>query len=275
MPSRQAPQPLRQHRQEAPFFAFLGIRTAAQLRRLPLTLARGALLAWKRRLEASGAAPATVRRRLARLSCVFSPETIDGMARATREGRPSRALPFSASQVRAILDAPAPTTLRGLRDRAVLAVGFQAGFWLAPIVRLKVRDFDQAKGVLGLGWQGGPKESLALEADTLRRIHDYLVAAGHAEDLDGPLFRPVHVRGRGIERPISPAAIYRILPRYLRRLRIRGRYSAHSLRVAFIAAALERGVSLEEAWRAAGYAYATALGEPTGQDAEKSAARLQ
>jgi len=46
------------------FMAFLGIRTAEQLGRVD----RGAVIAWKRELEAAGAKPETIRRKLAALS---------------------------------------------------------------------------------------------------------------------------------------------------------------------------------------------------------------
>jgi hypothetical protein len=44
---------------------------------------------------------------------------------------------------------------------------------------------------------------------TLKRINEYLEAAGHREDLDGPLFRPFKNPITGdLDKPLSPAAIY-------------------------------------------------------------------
>lgn len=40
-------------------------------------------------------------------------------------------------------------------------------------------------------------------------IGDYLAMAGHADDLDGPLFRPVkNNRGGGLNKALSPHAVY-------------------------------------------------------------------
>ena len=47
---------------------------------------------------------------------------------------------FSQKQARAILDAPDPEKLLGLRDRAILPVGLQVGFRRAEIAGLKVAD---------------------------------------------------------------------------------------------------------------------------------------
>ena len=49
---------------------------------------------------------------------------------------------FSQKQARAILDAPNPEKLVGLRDRAILSVGLQVGFRRAEIAALKVADFQ-------------------------------------------------------------------------------------------------------------------------------------
>jgi integrase/recombinase XerD len=50
-----------------------------------------------------------------------------------------------------------------------------------------------------------PAHPLALE-----RIHDYLGAAGHGEDPDGPLFRPLkNPAGRGdTDRPLTHGVVY-------------------------------------------------------------------
>jgi integrase len=54
---------------------------------------------------------------------------------------------FSQKQARAILDAPNPEKLLGLRDRAILSVGLQAGFRRAEIVALQVADFQMNRGL--------------------------------------------------------------------------------------------------------------------------------
>ena len=52
--------------------------------------------------------------------------------------------------------------------------------------------------------KGGKKESLAMHQQTAQRIRDYLAVAGHGEDLEGPLFRPVRGNPEGQE-----AALFR------------------------------------------------------------------
>jgi integrase/recombinase XerD len=264
------------------FMRFLQIRTTEELRKVD----RGAVIAWKRELEITGTKPITVRRKLAALSSLFSHLVHHQVLslnpcreiRRPRINRRSGATPaFSPAQARAILDAPDPATLQGLRDRAILSVGFQAGPRRASIVRLRVRDFREDAGfdTLVFQWKGGHEHRVALHPQTTQRIRDYFTASGHAEDLDGPLFRPVRSRSDlPTKRALRDQAVARILQHYARRVGVKGRYSAHSMRATFITVALQNGASLEDVQAAAGHAdpSTTKLYDKRGYNPEKSAA---
>jgi integrase/recombinase XerD len=165
--------------------------------------------------------------------------------------------------------------LVGLRDRAILSVGFQARARPGSIARLKVRDFHQDAGydALRFVWKGGHAHAVALHPQTAQRLRDYLEAAGHGEDLDGSVFRPVRGR-KNPRRHLHPKEIDRILKRAIRVAKIRGRFSAHSMRATFITTALANGASLEDVQQAAGHADpgTTKLYDCRGYNPEKSAA---
>jgi integrase len=84
--------------------------------------------------------------------------------------------------------------------------------------------------------------------------HAYLDAASHADDLGGPMFRPLsHNRKRQeSRRHMDPDAIDRILRKTPAIGLTRG-YSAHSMRATFITTALENGATLDDVQRAAGH----------------------
>jgi integrase/recombinase XerD len=100
---------------------------------------------------------------------------------------------FTPQQARALLEAPDPTTVKGLRDRAILAVGLQVGLRRSEIVRLKVRDLHTTGGcdALRVTRKRGIRAIVAIQPETAHRLRAYLEAAGHAEDREGPLFRPM------------------------------------------------------------------------------------
>jgi site-specific recombinase XerD len=105
--------------------------------------------------------------------------------------------------------------------------------------------------------------------------------AGHEDDLDGPLFRPLRTNGKvnrsmGPEvnaRHMDPDAIDRIVRKYALRIGLSRDYSAHSMRATFITTALKNGARFEDVQDAAGHANpsTTRLYDRRGYDPEKSA----
>jgi integrase len=164
-----------------------------------------------------------------------------------------------------------------LRDRAILAVGLQIGLRRAEIAALTVGDLHQNRGYdsLRIVRKGGRRDALAIHPKTVQRVKAYLDAAGHAADLDGPLFRPLSDNRKMQEarRHMHPDAIDRVLRKHARALGLDRGYSAHSMRATFITTALENGCSLEDVQRAAGHREpgTTKLYDRRGYNPEKSA----
>lgn len=283
--SQQSPETRRAYRQDvAHFIRAMDISATADFRKVD----RMAVVAWKRAMEQEGAKPRTVRRRLAALSSLFS-HLVDRRAadsnpvREIRRPKVNRRQgtthAFSATQARKLLDAPDPFTLQGLRDRAILSVGLQAGPRRSEIAKLLVKDFHENAGYPSLHFirKGGEDHSLAIHQQTAQRIREYLADAGHEGDLEGPLFRPVRAkspRADNPRRPLHPDMIDRIVRHYAKRIGLSRGFSAHSMRATFITRTLENGASLEEVQRAAGHADAstTKLYDRRGYNPEKSAA---
>jgi integrase/recombinase XerD len=283
--SQQSPQTRRAYRNDvAHFLRTIAIEKTSDFRKVD----RMAVVAWKRRMEEEGAKPRTVRRRLAALSSLFS----HLVARRAADSNPVREIrrpkvnrrqgtthAFSAAQARKLLDAPEAFTLQGLRDRAILSVGLQAGPRRSEIAGLKVKDFHEDAGYPSLHFirKGGEDHSLAIHQQTAQRIREYLSSAGHELDLDGPLFRPVRAKSPKADDPrraLHPDMIDRIVRRYAKSIGLSRGFSAHSMRATFITRTLENGASLEEVQRAAGHADAstTKLYDRRGYNPEKSAA---
>lgn len=97
--------------------------------------------------------------------------------------------------------------------------------------------------------------ALAIHPQTAQRIRAFLALAGHGDDLDGPLFRPLgrYRKMHESRRPMHPDAIDRVLRKHARAIGLDRRYSAHSMRATFITTTLENGAALEEVQKAAGH----------------------
>jgi site-specific recombinase XerD len=238
------------------------------------------------------AKPRTIRRRLSALSSLFAhliahraadENPVRDIKRPKVNRRQGTTRAFSPKEARKVLDVPKPDTLRGLRDRAILSIGFQAGLRRSEIASLLVKDFHTNVGYksLHLIRKGGEDLSLALNPQTVQRIEDYLAAAGHGGDLEGPLFRPVapkkersRTRRRELRRHLQPEVIDRILRKHAAIAELDTGYTAHSMRATFITTALDKGASLEDVQRDVGHAdpSTTKLYDRRGYNPEKSAA---
>ncbi|MCI0430185.1 MAG: site-specific integrase [Rhodospirillales bacterium] len=159
-------------------------------------------------------------------------------------------------------------TLAGLRDRALLLVGFASGGRRrSEIASLKVEDvIEEAPVPADPGNPHGPKlrcYSLELgrtkttEAEDRARVR----LVGQAADalkawLDaarikgGPVFRRIDRWERLSDRPLSPLGVNYIVKQCLKRAGHDPRaYSAHGLRAGFLTQAAKDGVPLPEAMR--------------------------
>src|SRR5689334_19400206 len=136
--------------------------------------------------------------------------------------------------------------LKGKRDRAILATFLHHGLRCEELCGLRVRDLQSRQGVPHLRILGKgskiryvPAHPLALE-----RIHEYLQAAGHGEDTDGPLFRPLkNPAGRGkTDRPLTHGALYHcVLRKYAKVAGIDfSSFGPHALRATAATNALDR-----------------------------------
>lgn len=282
--SQQSEQTRRAYRGDvAHFIKTVGVKTREDLRKVD----RGAVIAWQHVMKEQSAKPATIRRRLAALSSLFNHlihvraadiNPVREVKRPRINRKKGTTAAFSPKEARAILDAPDSSALAGLRDRAILSVGFQVGCRRSEIANLKVDSYHINAGYPSLRFvrKGGEEHSLAIHPNAAQRIREYLEAAGHGQDFDGPLFRPVKSnRGELVERRFLNAdVIDRILRKYAKKaLGVERGYSAHSMRATFITTALENGANLEDVQEAVGHAdpSTTKLYDRRGYNPEKAA----
>jgi site-specific recombinase XerD len=148
--------------------------------------------------------------------------------------------------------------LRGVRDRAILLLGFAAGLRRSEIVDLKVNDIEWRRdGVtLKLRRSKTDQEGRGQEAGVLygkrqgtcpvRALKRWLEAAGHR---DGPVFRAV-ARGRILERGLTGWMVWDLVKRCAARAGLDPKQlGAHSLRVGHVTQARANGADLSHAKR--------------------------
>ncbi len=201
----------------AEFIAFAGLRGPAELR----TVTRAHVIAWRKDLEKRELAPSSIRRKLSALSALFdylcernavAGNPVDGVKRPVANGNEGSTPALGDAQARKLLDAPDGDTLKGVRDRAILATLLYHGIRREELCGLRIKDMQSREGVLHFRVKGkrGKVRFVPVHAMAQRLIEEYLVLAGHAADTVGPVFRPVTNNRTGeLDRALDPASVYR------------------------------------------------------------------
>ena len=209
-----------------------------------------------------GAKVATISRRLAAIRYAHKlaghePPTNSEVVKATLRGirrtagsAPARKAPATADTVLAMV-AEAGTNLRGLRDRAILLLGFAGAFRRSELVALNIAELEFCAGGLRVTIrksktdQEGLGTTIAIvpgcAACPIRAVRAWINAAKIS---DGSVFRAVTRNGKISNRRLSGRAVAEIVKNYARRAGLDAAdFSGHSLRSGLLTLASRCGTS--------------------------------
>jgi site-specific recombinase XerD len=194
----------------AEFIAFTGLKDSAALR----TVARSHVIAWRKDMQTRSLGAATIRRKLSALSSLFDylceqnavlGNPVDGVKRPATNNNEGSTPALGDAQARRLLEAPAPDTLKGVRDRAILATLLYHGIRREELCLLRLRDIHSRQGVMHfrIDGKGDKIRFVPVHPMVLRLIGEYLEMGKHGggvshESLDSPLFR-VSVRSSHLD----------------------------------------------------------------------------
>jgi len=224
------------------FIAFAGLGGIAELR----AVTRAHVIAWRKDLEKRELAHSSIRRKLSALSALFdylcehnavAGNPVDGVKRPMANGNEGSTPALGDAQARRLLEAPPADTLKGARDRAILATLLYHGLRREELCALRVKDIQSRQGVMHFRIKGKRDKIrfVPVHVTAQQLIAEYLALAGHSEDAAGPLFRPVKNNVTGeLDRPLDPNSVYRnIVQKYGLETGVRAQVNGlcvHSLR---------------------------------------------
>jgi integrase/recombinase XerD len=233
------------------FVRFIGLEDPHAFRQIT----RAHVLAWRRDLEQRALGGATIRRKLSALSSLFDAlceanavhgNPVEGVKRPKITSQEGVTPAIGDHQARELLAAPDGVTLRGLRDRAILATLLYHGLRRAELCALRQADVQERRGVrhLQVHGKGSKIRHVPLHPAAAGAIAAYLEADGRGDD-KGPLFRPVSNNARGTGRSITPDGVYKVLTSYAGKMGIDvAGFGPHALRATAATNALENGADI-------------------------------
>jgi integrase/recombinase XerD len=233
--------------------AFLATR-----RRMVATVEAEDVVAWMERLHARGLRPSSIARRLSALRGLTrhlvreGVLTRDPMERIERP-RPRRPLPRALSMdgAAALVEAPAPGTARGLRDRTLLELLYATGLRASECLDLRLEDVNMGAGFLVCTGKGRKQRLVPLGEEAAAWVRRYLAEArphfaGRRDS--GHVF--LNPRGRRLSRQ----SLWAITARAAAAARLPRRVSPHVLRHSFASHLLEGGADLRSVQAMLGHA---------------------
>ena len=211
----------------------------------------------------AGVKPSTLGRRVAairyahKLAGVETPTDAEGVKatmrgiRRTFGGARIKKTPAVAAKMHSMV-ATAPEGLAGLRDRALLLLGFAGAFRRSELVALDVADIAETETGLLVTIRGSKTDqerqgvTIAITrgdiACPVKALRDWLDAAG----IDGgPIFRPINKAGTVAASRLTCRSVANIVKAYAGRAGFdASAFSGHSLRSGFLTSAAGKGASI-------------------------------
>ncbi|PXW80380.1 site-specific recombinase XerD [Nitrosomonas sp. Nm84] len=243
------------------FMNFTGIQNPQEFR----IVTRAHIIVWRDDLLSRSLSSMSIRHRLSALSSLFeylcekntvTHNPVKGVKRPAVESYEGKTPAIGDHQARKLLEVPDGSSLKGKRDRAILATLLYHALRRDELCRLKVKDFKQERcGVphMKISGKGGKTLYLPLHPAASGLIHDYLDAAGHSHEETGALFRSVsNNRDKESQQPITPDGIYKLVQRYS--IKLGFRIGAHSLRATAATNALDHQADIAKVQEWLGHA---------------------
>lgn len=150
-----------------------------------------------------------------------------------------------------LFDAPDRSTLRGLRDRAILELLFSTGLRISELCALQIDDVDLTRDEFSVRGKGDRVRVVFLSDSAKDAIEAYIK---ERKDMSGALFVSHRERGAGDAR-ITPRNVQRMLKRCAAKAGITRKVTPHVIRHSFATDLLSNGADLRSVQALLGHAH--------------------
>ena len=209
-------------------------------------------------------APASVNRRVAAIRsfhrfCVREGLSGSDPTRHVRAGNLPKALPkaLPVEEVVRLLEAPDPTSVPGLRDRAMLELLYGCGMRVSELAALDRDDVELETRTVRCTGKGGRERIVPLGSHARNAVEAYLVQARPALASKAPSTRahPLFLSAKG--RRLTRQGIWQIVKRYAERVQLLDAVTPHTLRHSCATHMLDGGADIRVVQETLGHARLT------------------
>jgi len=245
------------------FVAFVGIEDPEEFAEVQ----RAHVLAWAEDLDDRDLAPSTRRRKLSAISSFFEylcqknsieRNPVHGVPRPPAKTARGKTPALGRGEAKRLLVAPPEDTLKGLRDRAILATYLFHGLRASELAGLCPKHIHSREGVphLEVHGKGSKIRYIPFNPRVKRLVENYLDAAGHGEELSKPIFRSVSNRTKGKSpAPLSQSSLYsNVIRKWAIVAGVETHASNHAMRATAATNALMNSADIEEVQEWLGHA---------------------
>jgi integrase/recombinase XerD len=236
------------------------------------SIERGDIMNWRDSMiktsEKQGYATRSIKRKLSTISKFFEylcdqgfvqTNVVLGVERPKLTANEGATQSISDRQAKELLEAPDPKTIKGKRDRAILATFLFHALRRSELCNLKIKDILERDGIKQLKVLGkGDKERyVPLHPVAIKRIYEYLEASGpqHAGNRESAIFRALSNNKKYSTKGMSPIAVYEIVIHYGQKIGLdTSRFSPHSLRATAATNTLVNGEDIRKVQHWLGHA---------------------
>jgi len=154
---------------------------------------------------------------------------------------------ISEERIRAMMERPDTSTLKGKRDRAILEFLYGTGVRLSEMLSLCVGDFVPFGETIRVVGKGDKERMVPVAGEARVALLEYwgarfAIDASDEGALGGHRFEPAFATERS--RRVSPRTVQRIVEKYIRQVASLSASSPHTLRHAFATHLLDNGADL-------------------------------
>ena len=229
-------------------------------------LIKATVAEYKTYLQSLGYAPSTINQRLSAIRKLAIEAADNGLMDAQLANGVARVRGITSSGVRTgnwltkeqaqrLLDAPDITTLKGLRDRAILAVMLGAGLRRSEVAALTFEHIQQREGrwvIVDLIGKGKRIRTVPIPSWAKQAIDEWVQTAGISE---GRIFRAVNKGDRLAGDSLTSQAVQDVVKLYAKQCGFE--LAAHDLRRTFAKLARKGGADLMQIQLTLGHATVT------------------